>query len=119
MYEFYSSLKVKTNNRNNILDFTMEFRLKGERCVVTHGILAKWLNCDCKGIFNALSKFSSNGAWVDLGGCEVYDAHMSISTKLGSSMLRMFYRIISYMLNAWNDLTSKSQSKIWYCYTIL
>lgn len=62
--------------------------------------LVVWLECDCEGILNAPSTFSSVGAWTDLGDRGQYDSHASKSTKLNSCVLRMLHQIISFTLNA-------------------
>lgn len=58
MYEFYSSLKLRIDERDNILDYILRFRLHGEPCEVTPKELAQWLKCDCEGMLNTLRNFN-------------------------------------------------------------
>lgn len=82
VYEFYSSLRMKTDGRDNILDYIIEFKLHGQNFKLTPEQLVEWLKCDCEGILNTLAFFTSGGTWIDLGGHEMYDPHGSKFTKL-------------------------------------
>lgn len=73
---------MKTNGRNTILDYTMKYRLKEKEDVMTSDMLVEWLDYDCEGILKAPSNFTSTRAWVNLIGCELYDPHMSKSSKM-------------------------------------
>lgn len=60
-YEVYSSLKLKTNIIDNILDCTISFGLYGEPHTITLEKPVEWLKCDYEGMLNAPWMFSQNG----------------------------------------------------------
>lgn len=70
-------------------------------------LLAEGLDCNCEGILNAPSEFRSNRAWIDLSGHKEYDSRTSKSSKMGSPIMKMLHRIISYTLNARNRSNGK------------
>lgn len=82
VYEFYSSLKLRIDAKGNILDYTMNFRLHCKPHSVIPEKFAKWLDCDCEGMLNALLTFIKTGAWVDLGGRETYHSQTFKSIKM-------------------------------------
>lgn len=100
VYEFYSSLRIKTDARNNIQGYTIEFRLHDRKCTITPEMLARWLDYNDEGILNTTFKFRSNSAWDMLGGQKEYDLYTSKLSKMANPVMRMLHRIISYILNS-------------------
>lgn len=58
IYEFYSSLKLQMDSKNDIIDSTMNFRLCSENHMVTLEMFATWLEYDCDGILDTQTNFN-------------------------------------------------------------
>lgn len=91
VYEFYSSHKLRTDAQDNILDYTMNFILRGESHSVTLEKLVEWLEFDCEGMVHIPSTFNQTDAWIELGGRENYYLHTSKSTKLENTTYKVLH----------------------------
>lgn len=78
----------------------MFFRLKNIEHVVTPQKLAKWLDCDYEGLFQAPKDWNPQHAWHIVSGRGTYDVHLSKSTRLVSLAMRILHRYITFSFNA-------------------
>lgn len=68
VYEFYNSVKLGMDAQNNIVNFTMKFRLHGKDHAITLEMLTQWLKYDCDKILNDPKNFNHFAAWIELKG---------------------------------------------------
>lgn len=58
VHEFYSSLNLTMDEKDNILDYTMKFKLCGETSYSHSRKLIEWLECDYEGMLNTSTNFN-------------------------------------------------------------
>lgn len=100
VYEFYNSLSVFIDEHNNIIGYTMRFRMRGEDYEIMIENFVEWLNCDNKGILNTPIDCISDFLWRDFGGIGPYYINMTKSKGFSYPIVKILCQMITYSLYA-------------------